>query len=159
MGWHRFHTPPRRAFRGATLTKLTPRGQWLYDRSLARYNATPDGIEMARLGRTSIVTGEIGTIESLRFIMPKTLPEPAGMGSAQEISMRADVALEMLRRASDELQRNVVKTMLHWQFAREVSARRARKLRKRGAKTRFSRWTENGKARYLWVEPDYIAFL
>lgn len=76
MGWVRLHTPPRRAFRGASLKSLTPRGKWLYDRSLARYNATPDGIEMAKIGRTSILTGEIGTIESFRIIISPELPTP-----------------------------------------------------------------------------------
>jgi hypothetical protein len=76
MAWVRLHTPPRRAFRGATLKSLTPRDKWLYDRSLARYNATADGIEMAKIGRTSILTGEIGTIESFRFIISPDLPTP-----------------------------------------------------------------------------------
>lgn len=34
--------------------------------------------------------------------------------------------------------------------AREVSARRARKLRKRGEYLHFVRWTVNGKCRYTW---------
>lgn len=33
---------------------------------------------------------------------------------------------------------------------REVSARRARKLRRRGVYCKFLGWTPNGKCRYLW---------
>ena len=69
MTWLRFHVTPRRAFRGATIQSLTPRGQWIYERSLARYNASPMGIEMAKLGRKSLLSGEIGTIESFRIIL------------------------------------------------------------------------------------------
>ena len=38
---------------------------------------------------------------------------------------------------------------------REVGARRARKLRKRGAYVWFSRWTANGKCRYHWI-PGHV---
>lgn len=37
---------------------------------------------------------------------------------------------------------------------REVSASRARKLRKRGEYVKFSRSTCNGKARYVWERKD-----
>jgi hypothetical protein len=36
-------------------------------------------------------------------------------------------------------------------YGREVCARRARKLRKRGDMIRFHRWTATGKCRYIWV--------
>jgi hypothetical protein len=73
MTWLRMHTTPRRAFRGATIQSLTPRGQYIYQRSLARYNASQAGIEMARLGRATMAAGEIGTIESFRFIVSEKL--------------------------------------------------------------------------------------
>jgi hypothetical protein len=34
---------------------------------------------------------------------------------------------------------------------REVCARRARKLRRRGETVRFRRWTSTGKCRYSWI--------
>ena len=37
------------------------------------------------------------------------------------------------------------------EFGREVCARRARKLRKRGESLRFCGLTVNGKSRYVWI--------
>jgi hypothetical protein len=42
--------------------------------------------------------------------------------------------------------------------AREISARRKRKLEKRGEYCRFVRWTVNGKCRYSWGGPPSTAF-
>lgn len=66
--WVRGHTLPKDALKGADLFALTPRGRWLYERSLARYQASPDGIKMAALGRATMPAGEIGYIERCRFI-------------------------------------------------------------------------------------------
>lgn len=41
-----------------------------------------------------------------------------------------------------------------FRFNREVSARRAAKLRKRGEYCHFLRWTVNGKCRYCWGGPN-----
>lgn len=38
---------------------------------------------------------------------------------------------------------------------REISAKRKRKLRKRGESTKFSHNTANGKARYLWMKATW----
>jgi hypothetical protein len=42
--------------------------------------------------------------------------------------------------------------------AREISARRKRKLEKRGEYCQFVRWTVNGKCRYQWCAPASTAF-
>jgi hypothetical protein len=41
-----------------------------------------------------------------------------------------------------------------FRHSREVSARRAAKLRKRGEYCHFLRWTVNGKCRYAWSGPS-----
>ena len=41
---------------------------------------------------------------------------------------------------------------------REISAKRARKLRKRGEYCHFVRWTVNGKCRYCWGGPTPQTF-
>lgn len=41
---------------------------------------------------------------------------------------------------------------------REISARRARKLRKRGVSVRFMGWTPTGKCRYVWRRAELVPF-
>lgn len=61
----RLHCYPRAVFKGADLYELTVRGQWLLDRSKARYLRRPD----AYTGGPELHSGEIGTFESFRFIL------------------------------------------------------------------------------------------
>lgn len=63
-GFKRLWRMPNRAFRGATLARLSARGQYLHDRSRERYERRPDAWLAA-----PVLTGEIGVIEGVRFIM------------------------------------------------------------------------------------------
>lgn len=64
VGFKRLWHMPRRAWRGGTLARLSSRGQYLYDRSRARFERRPD----AYLD-TPLLTGEIGLVENVRFII------------------------------------------------------------------------------------------
>lgn len=44
-----------------------------------------------------------------------------------------------------------------WKFYREVSAKRARKLKKKGYSKRFLKITETGKARYIVADTNYYS--
>lgn len=63
-----YHTPPRSYMRGGTLMSLSPRGQWLYDRSYERH--------MRRQGvrPTMPLVGEIGTFENFRYVFDEFTP-------------------------------------------------------------------------------------
>jgi hypothetical protein len=70
-GFYRIWRMPRRCWRGADLWHMTPRGQYLYDRSRKRFARRPD----AYLTSLEPLRGEIGTIESFRFISSVPLEE------------------------------------------------------------------------------------
>jgi len=64
--WVRGHTPPRRYLRGGTFIKLTPRGQWMYDRSRERWEKNfPDD---AAYWKARPIVAEIGSVEQFLFI-------------------------------------------------------------------------------------------
>lgn len=54
--------------------------------------------------------------------------------------------------------RDVLPRQPKFRKAREISARRKRKLEKRGEYCHFVRWTVNGKCRYTWGGPVPTAF-
>jgi hypothetical protein len=83
--------------------------------------------------------------------------------TAFEIFMRgksaeqqASYMREMISHALQAPMKSITGMMLmdyEWAtFGREVCARRARKLRRRGEKVRFARFTSTGKARYRWLK-------
>lgn len=80
------------------------------------------------------------------------------MASADEIRIRAAAADRQLRTMQTKMQAHLTGLVRHffgWIDGREVSARRARKLRKAGRDVRFSGFTPNGKTRYLWRHKDW----
>lgn len=66
-GFRRPWASPRRAWRGGTLTRFSPRGLYLIEQSRQRFLRRAD----AYLPSTVPLTGEIGRIESFRFILSK----------------------------------------------------------------------------------------
>ena len=73
------------------------------------------------------------------------------MSTAAEMLMRQAEAQRWLDYASRRLNDEFVQPLTIITFGREVCARRARKLRKRGDAVRFKRWTPNGRCRYAWM--------
>lgn len=71
----------------------------------------------------------------------------------------SNITLDMMRKVTAALQKNCIPPKEDWTRAREVSAQRASKIRKRGAPVKFSHYTVNGKARYLWTEPYYLMMM
>ena len=70
-GFRRAWTCPKRVWRGGTLTHFSARGLYLMEQSRQRFLCRPD----AYLPSTLPLTGEIGRIESFRFILsPRTTP-------------------------------------------------------------------------------------
>ncbi len=67
--WKRIHRLPQRWYRGAALFTTTPRQNYLYEQSKARYDRRPDAIDGGGL-----ITGEIGRYEGVRFIKPISAP-------------------------------------------------------------------------------------
>ncbi len=77
------------------------------------------------------------------------------MSTAAEILARINAtmpALEVIRRNFELQQMLIFGTSIVKIMGREVCARRARKLRKRGHQVVFHSWTVNGKCRYRWVK-------
>lgn len=76
------------------------------------------------------------------------------MTTAQEIEMKALMTLprlEAITRHVEAMTRDLVTYGTHVAIGREVCARRARKLRKRGESVRYVGRTSTGKARYSWL--------
>lgn len=76
------------------------------------------------------------------------------MGTAQEIEMKIAAAmprLEAITRHVETMVRDLATYGTHVAIGREVCARRARKLRKRGEDVRYVGRTTTGKARYSWM--------
>lgn len=76
------------------------------------------------------------------------------MTTAQEIELKAAEVrprIEALARGAETMLRDLVTHAAHVAIGREVCARRARKLRKRGDDVRYVGRTKNGKARYSWM--------
>ena len=76
------------------------------------------------------------------------------MTTAKEIELKMQMAkpgLDALTRSFETLQRDMVHYGMHVTFSRNVSAARARKLRRRGDDVRYVGRTETGKARYRWT--------
>jgi len=66
-GFVRYHTPPRRCWRGLDWGYEPPQAKWLRERSYARWaKSFPE--DAARLAQI-VMKGEIGCVESFRFIV------------------------------------------------------------------------------------------
>lgn len=72
-GFKRLWTMPRQAMRGGTLAEFSPRGRYLVEQSRARYHRRPDAYVP---GTEPRITGELGHIDSFRFITSPPLPDP-----------------------------------------------------------------------------------
>jgi hypothetical protein len=69
FGWRHIWCAPRAAFKGATLERLTPRGEWLLSRSRLR------GMDNPNVWMPPPITSmEFGVIENIRFITSESLP-------------------------------------------------------------------------------------
>lgn len=79
------------------------------------------------------------------------------MSNAAEIAIAHEEFRLRLAPHLAELERRAAAALFRLN-AREVCARRARKLRRRGCDVRFMRNTANGKARYGWM-PSTITWL
>lgn len=76
------------------------------------------------------------------------------MTTAQEIELKALMCvprIAALTRHVEAMTRDLVTYGTHVAIGREVCARRARKLRKRGESVRYAGRTKTGKARYSWM--------
>jgi len=76
------------------------------------------------------------------------------MTTAQEIELKALMCMPRiaaLTRHLEAVTRDLVTYGTHVAIGREVCARRARKLRKRGESVRYVGRTKTGKARYSWM--------
>lgn len=63
-GFKRIWRAPKRVFKGGSLARLTPQGEYLWDRSRERFARRPD----AYLAYLLPLDGEIGIVEGFRFI-------------------------------------------------------------------------------------------
>lgn len=70
-GFVRIPFPPKRA--RLWNFRYTPRGRWLERYSNERAQRNPMFAELFRLAESAMATGEIGAIESVRFIRSKRL--------------------------------------------------------------------------------------
>ena len=76
------------------------------------------------------------------------------MTTAQEIRLKAAEVIpkiEALTRGVETMLRDLATYGTYFAIGREVCARRARKLRKRGDSVRYVGRTSTGKARYSWM--------
>ena len=78
------------------------------------------------------------------------------MSTAHEIQATLDAALPHLNAAQKILAETWTESALLHLDGREVCARRARKLRKRGDLVRWTRNTETGKGRFLWLKRIHV---
>lgn len=77
------------------------------------------------------------------------------MITAQEMRLMASATepiMEAMRRSLEASMCDAITYGTSFQWCREVCARRARKLRKRGELVSFVRSTTNGKSRYTWMK-------
>lgn len=73
------------------------------------------------------------------------------MSTGQEIQMKLAQALPHLKAAGKALAETMTESAMLRLIGKEVCARRASKLRKRGELVRWSGMTCTGKSRYLWM--------
>lgn len=77
------------------------------------------------------------------------------MTTAQEVELKMQMAsrpmLDALEWSFKTLQRDIMDYGMHVALGRNVSAARARKLRRRGEAVLYVGRTETGKARYCWM--------
>jgi hypothetical protein len=69
----RLWSTPRRASRGGLLDPPTARQRYLREQSLARYRRRPDAYPPG----DELLRGELGHVDSFRFIQAKPLPDPS----------------------------------------------------------------------------------
>lgn len=77
------------------------------------------------------------------------------MTTAQEIELKAAMIapkIAAFARQIEAMTNDLAIYGTHVAIGREVCARRARKLRKRGEDVRYHGRTKNGKARYTWTK-------
>ncbi len=80
------------------------------------------------------------------------------MSTAKEIELtmqQAQPKIEAIAQAFEALMPGMMSDCLHIAIGRKVSAKRARKLRKRGDDVRYAGRTETGKARYRWIQESW----
>ena len=76
------------------------------------------------------------------------------MSTADEIQMRQEEARPILQEFADNIAiavKAIHQDNCYSVYGREVCARRARKLRRRGKQVRLWGKTKNGKSRYRWL--------
>ncbi len=73
------------------------------------------------------------------------------MNTAIEIQMKHEEALPVIRQISNHFAATTIEGALYLMAGREVCARRARIIRKRGDHVRYVGDTTTGKARYRWL--------
>jgi hypothetical protein len=83
------------------------------------------------------------------------------MSTAEEILLMIRAAEPHMDKIRAGLERQfgpMIETIMVESSGHEVSAKRARKIRRRGDAIRFSRWTESGKCRYKWLPRLQVAW-
>lgn len=81
------------------------------------------------------------------------------MSTAQEMMLFMDAMaphMDIMRSHLKAMVGPMIEDALISMLGREVGAKRARKLQRRGAKIRFSRVTSTGKRRYRWVPASTV---
>ncbi len=66
-GWLRLHVPPKKVARTPEEYR-SARQKWLFDRSIERYNRWPEGIKVNEFFRKSLLSGEMGYTENIRWV-------------------------------------------------------------------------------------------
>lgn len=74
------------------------------------------------------------------------------MSTASEILLMHESAMRRLAQNLEVAIQDMIVYGTHVAMGREVCARRARKLRKRGEDVRYARSSATGKARYRWMK-------
>jgi hypothetical protein len=80
------------------------------------------------------------------------------VGTASEIQARQEESAKVLEKVGKHFAATTCDGVLHLLAGREVSAKRARVIRKRGDHVRYSGRTSTGKARYTWLPALHIAW-
>jgi hypothetical protein len=90
-GFKRLWSMPRRALRGGTFAEFSARGRYLVEQSRARYHRRPDAYAP---GTEPHFTGELGHVESFRFITSP--PTPAALMASYQSAVRTGTGAVIL---------------------------------------------------------------
>lgn len=100
-GFKRLWKTPRRASGGGLLDPQTPRQRYLVEQSRARYRRRPDAYPAGE----EVLKGELGHIDSFRFIMDAPVPDvilldtmPGARSTAAALAQRMAAGAEQLGR-------------------------------------------------------------